>query len=512
MDFYSLIQVVLGLTAFILLYISHLREKQKRCRTPEPPAAGGRWPITGHLHLFRREQPVMRLLGELAEKYGPVFTIWVGIHRTIVVSSWELAKECFTVNDKALAGRPRTTAGKYLADNYSLFAISPYGSHWRASRKLAVAHLLSSHQVELFQPVRAKEVDASIRELRLLCKTSNEALKVDMRQWFAEQTFNNIVMMVAGKRCFGSSVAEDKAAMRAQEAIRRVLYFSGVFFLSDAIPFLELLDVGGHIASMKETISELNSVIDSWIEEHRARRFSGVYRENQDFIDGLLNAMEKSPRSASDAQAFIRQIVLAVILAGTDTTHVTLTWALSLLLNNAKVMQRARDELDNQVGSDRNVNESDLMKLPYLQAIVKETLRLYPAGPLTMPHEATEDCNIGGFHVPAGSRLTVNIWKLHRDPSVWEDPLEFRPERFLTTHADIDGSGQHFQYIPFGSGRRMCPGGLLALQVVHLMLARILHGFELRRASKEPVDMTEGLGLSLPKAGPLDAIISPRFT
>ncbi|KAG9457095.1 hypothetical protein H6P81_001603 [Aristolochia fimbriata] len=511
MDFSILLQLVLGLAALIFLYKSRLyiNEKHKR-GTPEPPTAGGRWPITGHLHLFGRAQPMMRLLGDLADKYGPAFTIWVGIHPTVVVSSWELAKECFTVNDRALAGRPRTTAGKYLAANYALFAISPYGPHWRESRKMAAAHLLSPHQVELFQSTRAAEVEVGIRELRRLCEESdNEALKWDMGKWFAEQTFNNVVMMVAGKRFFGPTVAEDEAALNAQEAIRRVFYFSGVFFLSDAIPFVEWLDVGGHIASMKETIAGLNSIIDSWIDEHRAKKRtlsdSENNREKQDFIDGLLRDMEKSPKSDSDAQAFIRQIILAIILAGTDTTHNTLTWALSLLVNNAEVLQKVRDEIDTQVGSEREPNESDLKKLPYLQAVVKETLRLYPPGPLTMPHEATEDYNIGGFRVPAGTRLSVNIWKLQRDPSVWEEPTEFRPERFLTTHADVDGSGQHFQYIPFGSGRRMCPGGLLALQVVQLTLARLLHGFEVRRASEEPVDMSEGLGLSLPKARPLES-------
>ncbi|KAL6012494.1 hypothetical protein ACLOJK_002983 [Asimina triloba] len=181
-------------------------------------------------------------------------------------------------------------------------------------------------------------------------------------------------------------------------------------------------------------------------------------------------------------------------------------------MNNPHVLKKAQEELDQHVGKDRPVDDSDIKNLTYLQAIVKETMRLYPAGPLSVAHEAMEDCNIGGFHIRAGTQLLTNIWKIQHDPRVWLDPSEFRPERFITSHAEVDARGQHFQYIPFGSGRRMCPGMPFAYQVIHLTLARLIHGFNMATTMDEPVDMTECIGLTMPKESPLQVIFSPRLS
>lgn len=174
-------------------------------------------------------------------------------------------------------------------------------------------------------------------------------------------------------------------------------------------------------------------------------------------------------------------------------------------------MELAQEELDLKVGRERWVEDSDIANLVYMQAIVKETLRLYPPGPVSVPHEATEDCFIAGYQIPKGTRLFVNLWKLHRDPNVWSNPDEFIPERFLTNHANVDVLGQHFELIPFGSGRRSCPGITFALQVLHLTIARMLQGFSITTPLNEPVDMTEGLSITLPKATPLEVLIIPRL-
>lgn len=201
----------------------------------------------------------------------------------------------------------------------------------------------------------------------------------------------------------------------------------------------------------------------------------------------------------------------ALILGGSDTTAGTLTWAISLLLNNRHMLKKAQEELDLHVGKERQVEDSDVKNLVYLQAIIKETLRLYPAGPLLGPREAMEDCKVAGYHVPAGTRLIVNVWKIQRDPRVWTKTSAFLPERFLTSHGDVDVRGQQFELIPFGSGRRSCPGVSFALQVLHLTLARLLHSFELATPMDQPVDLTESSGLTIPKATPLEVILTPRL-
>ncbi|KAL0379154.1 UNVERIFIED_CONTAM: Xanthotoxin 5-hydroxylase CYP82C4 [Sesamum radiatum] len=118
-----------------------------------------------------------------------------------------------------------------------------------------------------------------------------------------------------------------------------------------------------------------------------------------------------------------------MMLGGSDTTTVTLTWALCLLLNNQHALKRAQEELDEHIGRERLVKESDLENLVYIKAIIKETLRIQPSAPLLSPRESVEDCTVAGYHIPAGTRLIVNMWKLHQDPRVWDDPLEFRSER-----------------------------------------------------------------------------------
>ncbi|MBA0577496.1 hypothetical protein Golob_024710 [Gossypium lobatum] len=192
---------------------------------------------------------------------------------------------------------------------------------------------------------------------------------------------------------------------------------------------------------------------------------------------------------------------------------VTLTWALSLLLNNPHVLKRAQDELDMHVGKHRLLEETDVRNMVYLQAIVKETLRLYPPEPVISLRAASEDCNLStGYRIPSGTQLMVNAWKIQRDERVWPEPHDFQPERFLTTNKDMDFQGQTFELIPFGSGRRSCPGVSLALKMLHFILGSFLHSFKVATLSElGDVDMTESPGLTNPKATPLEVLITPRL-
>lgn len=201
-----------------------------------------------------------------------------------------------------------------------------------------------------------------------------------------------------------------------------------------------------------------------------------------------------------------------LVIGASDTTAVTLTWALSLLLNNRHTLRRAQEELDVQIGKERSVREQDINKLVYLQAVIKETLRLYPAAPLGGPRQFTEDCSIGGHYVSKGARLIINLSKIQKDPRIWSNPTEFEPERFLTTHKDLDPRGTHFEFIPFGGGRRACPGIAFALQTLHLTLASFLHAFDFSIPSNAGVDMHETFGLTNAKTNPLQVLISPRLS
>ncbi|KAK7283332.1 hypothetical protein RIF29_12774 [Crotalaria pallida] len=508
---------ILGLLLllFVLSYISRTRRTQTAKKAP--PEARGAWPLIGHLHLLRGSHAPHVTLGNMADKYGPVFTIRLGVHQTLIVSNSEMAKDCFTVSDKAFANRPNALALEILGYNFSMVGFSLYGSYWRLMRKITV-HLLSTQSIELFKHVKESEVKAAIKESY---KKTNKAVTTEMKKWFGDITHNVLFRMIVGKRFVGAGYDgnnnnNEEWNKPIQKAFREMIDLSGAFVISDALPYLRWLDLDGKEKEMKKTAKELDEIAQVWLDEHKRNRNGGAgkgQRKQHDFMDVLLSIVEKGEDfEGRDADTTIKATCLALLIAGTDTSTGTLTWALSLLLNNKEALNKAIHELDTQIGKDRLPLESDTKNLTYLQAIIKETLRLYPPAPLNLPHESWEDCTVGGYHVPTGTRLLTNISKIQRDPLLYPDPLEFRPERFLTTHKHVDLRGHHFELIPFGAGRRMCSGLSLALQIMQLTLANLLHGFDIATLDGGQVDMLELVGLTNIKASPLEVILTPRLS
>ncbi|KAI3452086.1 hypothetical protein Pfo_008751 [Paulownia fortunei] len=501
-----LLPVLSSLCAFVLFIYWYYQSNYGTTNKNRVPRAGGALPIIGHLHLFGSKQLVHKTLGAMADKYGPAFTIRLGSQENLVVSSWEMAKECFTTHDKAFSDRPKITATKLLGYNFAMFGLAPYGPYWREMRKIVTLELLSHRRIDMLNHIRTSELHTSLKELYDLWvdkQSLKTGLLVDIKQWFGDLTLNASVRMVGGKRLVSRS---------RQKVMRDFLYFFGVFVLSDAIPLLGGFDLQGHEKTMKRIAKELDNLLEEWLEEHKERRrASGERKADQDFMDVMLNILEGADIPAFDADTINKATCLNLVLAGSDTTTVSLTWALSLLLNNPLALKKAQEEVDTYVSKDRHVEESDIKNLVYLQAVVKETLRLYPPTPIIGLRSAMEDCTISsGYKVSSGTRLMVNAWKIQRDGSIWPEPNEFRPERFLTTHKDIDIRGQNFELIPFGSGRRSCPGTSLALQTVHLTLASVLHCYEFTKPSDAEIDMTESPGLTNLKATPLEVYLTPR--
>ncbi|KAL7604599.1 hypothetical protein Lser_V15G18801 [Lactuca serriola] len=519
MEFYLIVSILVAtifsiLVHRLLLHILH----RKRVNNQKPPQAKGAWPIIGHLYLLGGPELPHKVLGDMAEKHGPIFTIKLGVHQALVVSDAEIAKDCFTTNDKAFASRPKMEASKIMAYNYAVFGLAPYGDYWRKVRKMVVLEVLSQPRVEMLGHIRASEVRASLKELydgwvanKPTESSESQMVKVEMSQWFGNLVLNIVVRIVSGKR-FSPN---DEEGVRFQAVVRKYFELFGAFLVADFIPYLNWLDVGGYKKMMKNTGKDLDNIFDRWLKEHKQESKSIQQHEtNQDFMHVLISILRGASEDefpGFDHDTIIKATSLQVLVAGVDTTSVTLTWALALLLNNPKALEIAQDEIDKHVGRDRLVEESDLKNLVYLDAIIKESFRLYPAGPLSVPHESVEDCIVGGYNIPKGTRLLVNLWKLQRDPNIWSDPTEFKPERFLTSHKDIDVKGNHYELLPFGSGRRMCPGVLFALPVLGLTLASLIQEFVLKKPSNEPVDMTESMGMTNGKATPLDVLLGPRL-
>ncbi|EYU23760.1 hypothetical protein MIMGU_mgv1a026908mg [Erythranthe guttata] len=486
--------------------------------------AGGARPFTGHLHLMAGGGgggggglPHIKLAA-LADEHGPVFTIRLGVHRAMVVSSSDLAKELFTAFDAAISSRPKLRGAKHLGRDFATFGFSPYSAYWKELRKIVSVELLSNRRIELLRKVRVSEIDESVKELYKLCERKKDqvynsgggGVLVDMKEWFGNLNLNVVLRMVAGKRFNGDA----EETRRCLVVMRDFFRLAGTFVPADALPYLGWMDLGGREKKMKETAKELDEIVGGWLAEHREKEYSGD-DDDRDFMDVMLSVIQSANlRGQYDADTIIKATCESLIAGGTDTTSIMLVWALCLLLINRRVLKKAQEELDVRVGRERRVNESDINSLVYLQAIAKETLRLHPASPLGGFREFTEDINIRGYNVPKGTWLIVNLWKLHRDPRVWgEDAMEFRPERFLSgPHMNLDVKGQDFELIPFGAGRRICPGTSFGMHMLHLVLANVLQAFDLSTVSDEVVDMAETVGLTNNKAMPLNVLVVPRLT
>ncbi|TYI21122.1 hypothetical protein ES332_A06G015400v1 [Gossypium tomentosum] len=494
---------VVAIIAFPLLFLfSFLWLSRRNTNSKKTvPEAGGAWPIIGHLRLLGGPQPPQISLANLADKYGRMFTIKLGVRRALVVSNWEIAKECLTIHDKALATRPKAVAMELLSYNHAMIATAPYGTYWRQMRKFIIIELLSNHRLNLLKHVRESEVNTSLQQLYQLWNKKKSKMVRDV-------TLNVILMMVVEKRIPNSY--EGVETVEWKKSVDEFFELGAKFVTADAFLFLRWLDIGGEEKRMKKVSKELDQLVEGWLREHKEKIAENEANSEEDFMGVMLTKLRDVEEH--DANTINKATNLSLVLGGEDTTSITMTWALALLLNNRDALNKVQQELDSHVGKDKLlVTESDAKNLVYLQAIIKETLRLYPAAPLSVTHEAIEDYTVNGYNISAGTWLIFNLHKIHRDPHIWTNSNEFRPERFMATHKDFDVRGQNFELIPFGSGRRMCPGVSFALQVLQLTLANVLHWFEFETPSDEAIDMREAPGLTSPKATPLEVYISPRL-
>ncbi|KAH7660907.1 Cytochrome P450 E-class group I protein [Dioscorea alata] len=518
-EFQSIVAVIF---TFIILYKLWCNTTSKRSNTKQkkPPQPFFALPVIGHLHLFLNGQPFCRTVADMVDKLGPAFMLQLGSQRTLVISSWDVAKECFTINDKAFSSRPITTATKYICYNGAMIGFAPYGSYWRSIRKIATTELLSNTRLDKLKHVMLAEIDTCIKDLHTLCDNNNN--RVDMKKWFGDLNFNIVLQMVVGKRFFSSGGGSDEA-WKFRNAAHEFFHLILVSVPSDMFPWLEWMDLGGYVKAMKAAAKEMDCVMVKLLEEHRERRrrtVSGVPSGQPDFMDVMLSIMEDGFQFESqlDSDTVIKANSLALILGGTDTTSTSLTKVLGYLLKNQDALKKVQSELDEQVGKDRVVNESDIKNLIYLQAVIKESSRLSPASEFLIPRETTENCTVAGFQIPAGTKVMMHAWKLHRDPLVWgPDPLEFRPERVLLgtrlpiDHMVVGGQkGHNFELVPFGAGRRACPGISMALHVMHLTLARLIQDFEFRVVGDVPDELFEGLLSSASFKARLMVDITPR--
>ncbi|EOY14637.1 Cytochrome P450, putative [Theobroma cacao] len=464
---------------FSLLWFSNTASSNTNKKRTAPEASGA-WPIIGHLRLLGGPRPPYITLANMADKFGTFFAIKLGVHRALVVSNSEIAKQCLTTNDKAFATRPKLTAMEILGYNNSIIAFAPYGPYWRQVRKFVNIELLSNHRLDMLKHVLDSEVKSSLQQLYQLCgkkRTNSDEVLVDMQRWFKDVSLNLILRIIVGKRIPNSS--EGGETVKWKKSLDDFIQPSGNIVVSDALPFLRWLDIGGEKKLMKKIAKELDQVVEGWLQEHKHKSAANEANKSEEDFMGVMLSFP-CDTEGKDPDTINKATCLTLILAAEETITIAMTWALSLLLNNRDTLKKVQQELDTQVGKDRLlVTESDTKNLVYLQSVIKETFRLYPPLPLSVIHEAIEDCTVNGYHVSAGPWLILNLHKIHRDPTV--------------------------------CGRRMCSGVPFGLHILQLALANVLHWFDFATPFDEPVDMRVGAVLASPKATPLEVHITPRL-
>ncbi|KAL5990690.1 hypothetical protein ACLOJK_011593 [Asimina triloba] len=415
-----------------------------------PPGPNG-LPILGSLHTLGHHPH--RTLQKLATEYGPIMHMRLGLVPTIVVSSPGAAEQFLKAHDLAFASRPINEAGRFISFGRKGMAFTQYGPYWRNMRKLCTIELLSNHKIESFRWRRRDELGLLVRSIKdaaVVRQPVNLTIRV------SALVTDMVCRMVFGRKHMDESFNERSF----KETLEETTYLAGAFNIADYIPCLSPLDIQGLRCRMKETNKFFDSFFEKIIDEHLRNKDASCRR--RDFVDFLLEFMASSKNDFGFDRSRIKAIMFEVFVAGVDTSSVSIDWAMSELLKHPRIMKKAQEELETVIGLDRAVEESDLANLDYLNMVVKETLRLHPVIPLLLPHEATEDCTVDGFHIPKQSRIIVNAWPVG--------------QRFAGSSVGV--RGHDFQLIPCGSGRRMCPGMQLGITVVRCVLAQLLHCFD----------------------------------
>ncbi|MFS7951687.1 putative isoflavone 2'-hydroxylase [Helianthus anomalus] len=481
---YLYISLLLLLASYLLT--THFRRKSANL----PPTVFPVLPIIGHLYLLK--QPLYRTLSKISAKYGPVLLLRFGFRRVLLISSPSAAEECFTKNDIIFANRPHMLFGKIVGNNYTTLIWSSYGENWRNLRRIASLEILSTRCLNEFHDIRVDE---------------GRLLILNMKTVFYELTLNVMMRMISGKRYFGGDIAaKEEEGARFREIMDETSLLAGAANIADYLPILSWFGKRGLEKRLVALQEKRDRFFQGLIEQLRSSKGeTKKTRKKKTMIEVLLSLQESDPEYYTDQM--IGSFVMVLLVAGTETSSGTMEWSLSLLLNHPQILRKAQIEIDRKIGKDRLIDELDVVDLPYLCWIINETFRLYPTAPLLLPHESSQDCIIEGYNVPRGTMLLVNQWAIHHDPNVWIEPKRFNPERF----EGLEGSRDGFKLMPFGSGRRGCPGEGLAVRMLGLTLGLLIQCFDWERLSDKTNNMTEGPGATMPKAEPLVAKCKPRL-
>ncbi|KAI3741245.1 hypothetical protein L1987_58916 [Smallanthus sonchifolius] len=440
-------------------------------------------------------------LATLSKRYGPLMSLKLGSRTTIVVSSPDIAKEFFQTHDHSFSSRSLPDATRVM-DHYKYSIVwLPAGDHWRRLRKISKEYIFSVQRLDASELLRQEKVKELVNHVNHYC-TSEKSVNIGE---IAFTTSLNVLSSFMFSMDFAQY--DSVTSQEFKDTVWAVMEIVGKPNIVDFFPILQPFDPQGFMRRGNVYGKKIFAIFENIIDQRLATRSSSsVTSANNDVLDSLLNLNQKDESEFS--QNDMKHLFMALFLAGTDTTSSTLEWAMAELIHNPEKMETARSEVTKLMENTKNmIQESDISQLPYLQAVVKETLRLHPPVPFLVPHQAIHDVEIQGFMVPKNAQILCNVWAIGRDPKVWSHSEMFMPERFLGVKTDY--KGQNFDLIPFGTGRRICPGLNIAHRMLHIMLGSLIQKFDWKlegNVRAQDMDMDEKFGLTLQKSVPLKAI------
>nr|ALT04747.1 hypothetical protein [Beta vulgaris] len=496
MDYLSFVLCLLLAWIVFHLFLSNVKkdsDSNPRILPPGPPTI----PIFGNLFSLGTKPHIS--LTELAKRYGPLMTLQLGRVPTVIISSAAMAKEALQRNDLAFSNRMVIDAVCAVNHHENSIVWLPLSPKWRNLRKICNSKVFATSRLDASQSLRTKKVK-DLLSYAQKCSESNIAMDVGQA---AFTTTLNLLSSTFFSVDLGDP--SSKFSREFKEIVRGVMEEAGKPNFADYFPFLKRFDPQGirrrTSVQFKKMIDLFNSMIDQRLQGNKP---SDSIPGN-DVLDALLGINQDKTEEIDPIN--IPSLLVDLFAAGTDTTSSTMEWAMAELLRNPEKLKKAQQELRETIGKGNPVQESDIPRLPYLQAIVKETFRLHPAVPFLVPRKVDSDVKLFGFTVPKNAQVLVNVWAIGRDPNNWERPNSFEPERFMGLEMDVKGF--HFELIPFGGGRRICPGLPLAIRMIYMMLGSLIHGFDWKLEggiSPEKMDMEEKFGITLEKAQRLRAI------
>nr|XP_010910607.1 premnaspirodiene oxygenase [Elaeis guineensis] len=465
------------------------------------PPSPWKLPIIGHLHHFLGAQLPHRALRELSWRHGPVMHLRLGQVDHIIVSSPEMAREILKTHDLIFATRDKILISKVFYDGTDI-VFAPYGSYWRELRKICVLELLSAKRVQSFSTLRQEEMSNLVGYISNMRNSP-----VNLSEMFL-LTSNTVTSRVA----FGTQCKHGPRFISATKKVLELFIGSNV---TDLFPSLSVIDTLSGLSSRLDKCGrEMDEILGQIIEEHEAKRATsnGGPQEGEDLVDVLLGLKENGGLEFPFTLTNIKAVILDMFAGGTETSATKLQWTMAELMRHPEIMVKAQVEVRQAFKGKTKIEEEDITKLHYIKLVIKESLRLHPPVPLLGPKVCREACKVDGYDIPFGSRIIINAWAVARDPRYWEDPESFKPERF--DGSSVDYKGGNFEYLPFGGGRRICPGITFGMAQVETVLAHLLYYFDWKipdGMDPKDLDITELFGGTVSLKSPLWLIATPHI-